>query len=159
MFSGANTLRLYLSAFAHAIQSPKVAVGAGAKLANDVPETFRNRVPEIGAKSGTSVRHDHVAMSNSVRTSTASLRPGVHQRLPDSRESLQWMAGPAEGLARSRPNLAEDGTLPFKAAHRRPAQQKAGNVVRRRPEALAAGSKRRKISTAAASACRYENCL
>ena len=96
IFSGANTLRLYLSAFANAIQSPKVAAGAGAKLANDVPETFRKGVLKIGAKAGTSVRHVHVAMSNSDRTSTASLRPGVHQRLPDSPESLQWMAGPAE---------------------------------------------------------------
>lgn len=61
----ANTLRLYLSAFAHVLHNRMAAAVAGARLSKASPETFRLRLLKIGARVRVSVRRIHVAMSSS----------------------------------------------------------------------------------------------
>ena len=60
----ANTLRLYLSAFAHVLHNRMTAALAGTGLAKASPETFRLRLLKIGARVRVSVRRIHVAMSS-----------------------------------------------------------------------------------------------
>ena len=71
---GANTLRLYFSAFAHILHNrlAKALSGkkpdkaaSGRKLARAMPETLRLRLLKIGARVRVSVRRIHVAMSSS----------------------------------------------------------------------------------------------
>ena len=71
---GANTLRLYFSAFAHLLHNRLARALAGGKpdraspgrkLARAMPETLRLRLLKIGARVRVSVRRIHVAMSSS----------------------------------------------------------------------------------------------